>query len=394
MSVMQTRLSARAGSEQPRAVPPNGYRRRVRATPAGTWSRESVLVALQDWTRARGSAPRAEDWSPAALAESCEARASTDLVQLPCLTTVRRYFGSWSAALEAAGLRNARLAPWELSLAERVETARRLSARGVKTSEVAREIGVSAGTVQIYLRASVCPGCGGPLVTASARRCRGCDARTRTVRWAESEVRAARRAWAADRAAVVAALRELAVVTGRRPVWSDLHPRRQGRPSYAKVVALFGSFSAALAAADFRPRGRKWTRDEVVSALRAWAGLHGRVPVCTDWLHTTQEHPGSRAVAALFGSWSAALYAAGLRTAWSRDQILAAFRAWTEEHGCLPTSREWQSADARGRRPTTERVRREFGTWSAALAAASRATRRGRRNLGTRARGRPRGLAA
>lgn len=369
-SAIETRF---VGVERSDKGPPAGYRREVRAVPAGTWSPEAVLRALHDWARENGRAPRAEDWSASLRVSSRSAtsnRRVTAVRRSPSPATVRRYFGSWSAALEEAGLRTERLAPWELSLRERVATALQLSARGLTATEIAQSLEVSAATVRKYLQAGVCPDCRGPRVSPTAARCHDCDARSRQFIWTAEQVLHAGRQASEDRAAIVAALRTLALAHNRRPRWSDLHARRHGLPSYGKTVSLFGSFSAALEAAGFQPRGYIWTRSEVISALQHWTQLHGRPPTCTDWRCTIDNHPGSRAVGELFGSWSAALTAAQLQRNWTRGQMTTALRTWAAEHGRPPTSRDWQSPDRSGSRPTTERIRREFGTWSAALAAA------------------------
>jgi len=380
LSSAAVRLSARDDRLESQAADlPAGYRRVVRNVPAGTWSRKAVLQAFRLWYRAHGRAPRATDWSPPSppgTRRRTERAQRADGSSYPSPTTVRRYFGSWSAALEAAGLRAERLAPWELSLADRVAVARRLSASGLRAKEISRQLGVATATVHKYLRAGTCPGCRGPLVTSTATRCHDCDARSRSASTQEAEV--ALRAWSADRAAVIAALRELGATQGRRPRWSDLHPKRDGFPSYGKTVRLFGSFGAALEATGFRSRGRRWTRTEVVSALRDWNQLHGRTPVYMDWNLATNEHPGSRAVAELFGSWSAALVAARLRTNWDRERIAEALLTWTAEHGGAPIAGDWQGPDSSGRRPTTHRVRTAFGAWSAAIAAAGLAGDSGR----------------
>lgn len=340
--------------------------------PAGTWSRKTVLQAFRLWYRKHGRAPRTTDWSPPASGTHRRTQHAQELdgSSYPSPTTVRRYFGSWSAALEEAGLRAERLAPWELSLVDRVAVACRLSASGLRAKEISRQLGVATATVHTYLRAGTCPGCHGPLVTSTATRCHDCDASSRSASWSRQEAEAALRDWSADRAAVIAALRELGSVQGRRPSWSDLHPKRDGLPSYGEIVRLFGSLGAALEAAGFRSRGRRWRRAEVVFALRSWSQLHGRPPVYVDWSLATNEHPGSRAVAELFGSWSAALVAARLRTNWDRERIVAALLTWTAEHDHAPTGRDWQSPDSSGRRPTTQSVRTVFGAWSVALAAA------------------------
>lgn len=381
MNTAAVRLGARESLlESEVGPPPAGYRRVVRNMPAGTWSRTAVLRAFRLWYREHGRPPTAYAWSP----PSNGIRGRTEHAQTllgssyPSPTTVRRYFGSWSAALQESGLRTERFAPWDLSLADRVAVARRLSAGGLRPKEIARELGVTATTVRKYLHAGTCPVCGGPLVTSTASRCHDCDARARGASWSVAEAEAAVRAWTADRAAVIAALRELGATQGRRPRWSDLHPKRDGFPSYGKTVRLFGSFGAALESAGFRSRGRRWTRAEVVFALRSWSQLHGRPPVYVDWNLATNEHPGSRAVTELFGGWSAALVAARLRTNWDRERIVESLLTWTAEHGHAPTVRDWQSPDSSGRRPTTQRVRTTFGAWSLAIAAAGLAGDSGR----------------
>jgi hypothetical protein len=371
---------------QPRTISvtndhPRGYRRRARRVPPGTWTRERVLAALQEWTAANGRPPRAEDWST--LAETKQraepaCRWLPESPSWPCPTTVRRYFGSWSAALEAAGLRSHRLAPWELNLAERVESARRLASAGRATSEIARQLDISASTVRKYLQARSCPGCSGPLVTPNARLCHPCATRSRPPDATLERAVAARRAWSDDRAAIVAALKTLAAENGRRPTISDLQPKRPNLPSYSKTVAVFGSFSAAVEAAGFQPRGRDWSSEQVIDALKHWSREHGRPPTCSDWRHTSHDHPGSRAVADLFGSWQTALIAAGLRRPWEPAAIQKALRRWAKEHGRPPTSRDWQSPDTTDRRPTTEHVRHACGSWAAALSSAGLAPARRR----------------
>lgn len=58
----------------------------------------------------------------------------------------------------------------------------------------------------------------------------------------------------------------------------------------------------------------EWTRDAIVEALQRWAEEHGRPPTQTDWNIAGAYYPRARLVARRFGTWSAALSAAGLRT--------------------------------------------------------------------------------
>lgn len=58
----------------------------------------------------------------------------------------------------------------------------------------------------------------------------------------------------------------------------------------------------------------KWTRERIVSALQAWALEHGRPPSGTDWRVTgLWEHPSTGTVLLKFGTWNAAMVAAGFQ---------------------------------------------------------------------------------
>lgn len=65
--------------------------------------------------------------------------------------------------------------------------------------------------------------------------------------------------------------------------------------------------------ARIRAAGR-WTNDEIVAAINAWAFMKGAPPTYQDWTSPDPqfgEHPSSRQVEGIFGSWSTAIEAAG-----------------------------------------------------------------------------------
>lgn len=65
---------------------------------------------------------------------------------------------------------------------------------------------------------------------------------------------------------------------------------------------------------------------------------------------------------------------AGVPTTWPPDEILVAFRAWTEKHGRSPASAEWDSA---GRdHPCNKTVKNAFGSFAAGREAAGLTFRR------------------
>lgn len=57
------------------------------------WTRDAIILALQEWAAEHGEAPRARVW----LTTPCNATR-------PPVTAIQREFGSWNAGLEAAGL--------------------------------------------------------------------------------------------------------------------------------------------------------------------------------------------------------------------------------------------------------------------------------------------------
>lgn len=65
-------------------------------------------------------------------------------------------------------------------------------------------------------------------------------------------------------------------------------------------------------------RHTKWTRDTILAALRAWADQHeGESPSADDWRTNgdgREPHPPTATVQALFVTWNAAIAAAGLST--------------------------------------------------------------------------------
>lgn len=90
--------------------------------------------------------------------------------------------------------------------------------------------------------------------------------------------------------------------------------------------------------------------------------------------------PPESAIRKLFGTWRAALEAADLvpqpdgpKKKWTREAMLSEIRDWHAKYGRLPTVKDWKSADPDGVRPTAETVRQEFlseGGWAAAIEAA------------------------
>jgi hypothetical protein len=58
------------------------------------WSEESIKAAIRDWTKLYGDPPISNDWQG-------PYRPSW----VPTTHTVRHYFGTWNAAIQAAGFK-------------------------------------------------------------------------------------------------------------------------------------------------------------------------------------------------------------------------------------------------------------------------------------------------
>src|SRR3954471_9065518 len=146
-----------------REVPRPPRPRRLRRSGGGEWTRERIVAAVVAWADELGRAPRSYDLSPVtaraggfpiAGAEKWE----REHPRWPHHALVRGRFGSWRAALSAAGLPGP--APLGVPRRERVETARRLRGHWTQ-AEIAELIGVHPRTVRDYWNAGTCARCGG-----------------------------------------------------------------------------------------------------------------------------------------------------------------------------------------------------------------------------------------
>lgn len=412
-----------------------GYNPSPYWAPRGTWSKERVIDALRDWARTFGEPPRRDeltssgaDWLPEPYAGRSRAW-MREYPRWPGVGTVVDYFGAWSDALRAAGLSPRNDLAFDLPLVERVEAARRMSAAGHSAPAIAGHLGVSPSTVRSYLRAGVCPDCGGPVITSYSERCVTCAHRLahppgatreelierirdwtretgdppriadweptpdRSRKWgheypkwpsqqtvlkvfggswnaalAAAGCSLANRRW--DRPTIVAALRSFAREHGRSPTTEELKGDPGLWPHPGVVRRHFGSFRETLEAAGLEVR-EPWSPDKVTHALRDFAYSHGRPPHSTDLGSGSDPPlPSNATIRRWFDSLGAALEAAGIRPSrkrWTRGEILAAIRRYRDEHGRFPNSTEF---DAVPGGPSHGVVHARFGSWRGALEAA------------------------
>jgi hypothetical protein len=284
------------------------------------WSAERVLDALRDWANLVGEAPRIHEWCAAsATALGVESRRSRLWEQQhprwPSATTVVGYHGSWRGALIAAGLPADR-PPLELSVNERVDTARRLHAAGISQAAIAAELALHPRTIRRYLRATSC-GCGQGWVVKGTV-CQACAQRraVHRVSWTADEVTRAITDWAQLEAAPPS-MADWKQGRNARGRWKSEYPRW---PSAHAAARLFGSWNAALEAAGFTAKPAAFTSNDVIAALITDAQRLGRPPYVREWRHRPNHLPGAGAVIGHFGSWTEGLRAAGLRSPQEKDR--------------------------------------------------------------------------
>jgi hypothetical protein len=261
------------------APPPAGYAPMRHPGRPHRWDRDSILSALRGWVAETGSPPRRQDWSGERADEAPPAQRKWmgEHPRWPSSSCVAAHFGSWSKALQAAGL-SARCLTFEDSVADRVEETWRLATAGHTIREIANLLGVSVSSVHNYLRARTCPECGGPVPSPLAARCIACTAHVPTVQspWTREAVRDAICAWTDE--------------NGRPPRYHEWTPSRAqpGRweaesprwPSAAVVCDVYRNhpdpWNAALADAGASIRFRRWSDDAIRSALAAYWTRTGR----------------------------------------------------------------------------------------------------------------------
>jgi hypothetical protein len=231
---------------------------------------------------------------------------------------VVHHFGSWSAGLQAAGLPTL-VVEHQLPRRERVASAVALRAAGESVRSIAEQLGVHVRTVQRYLAAGTCSGCGGPAV--HGRYCRECAPRSAPAATRE-EIVAALRAWSAEYDG-----------PPREPDWTNASARWRDAwprwPGTTTALRVFGPWNAALEAAGLPTRRYAWAPGEARERLTAWGRAHGRPPTSAD-AQADPDLPALKTCQQLFGSWNAALRAAGLtpgREAHWSDEYLRAVLA-------------------------------------------------------------------
>ena len=112
---------------------------------------------------------------------------------------------------------------------------------------------------------------------------------------------------------------------------------------------------------------RRYSRDQILSELRACAARLGRSPTIREFAADPETRVHPQTVIEHFGSWNAAKREAGLvpRRFATRDELLQVLRELGEELGRPPTAKDIEAR--RGRMPSKSLLWHTFGSLSAAL---------------------------
>lgn len=280
------------------------------------------------------------------------------------LTRARKVFGSWSAALAAAGLDpfGGAKAPWS----------------EVNKADILAEIDRRKGAGDSVRFTEVAAGkWGQPLVKRAADLFGSWNAALLT---AGIEPEAGYSHWPmADRTAIRSELRRRKRV-GDSLRSSKVAKEKWGRALRNRAEKLFGSWNAALRSAGIEPARETspWPKADKAALVaeirrRKWAG---------ETLHTakieSEKWGGPLLVRCkvLFGSWSAALLTAGIdlppgiMTPWARADKTAVLSEIQRRKGAPESLRYGKVAREQWGSPLLKRAVRLFGSWSAALLAA------------------------
>lgn len=359
-------MSEREHRKKRRYTPANCY------APQNTWNKERVIAALKDWTAVHGRPPAVSEWTAKNTNGRLTVRSSNQVwaweyPRWPSYGTVIRLFARWNTALETAGLPVHVRHP-DTPLLERVQDTERLSRQGKPIKEIAEIIGVSTTTVRLYLNAKPCPSCGGPVISPHSFRCRECAiANLPTTSWTKEEI--------------LTRIHEWNIQHGQPPAadeWGG-NPSKMGEsqwiresphwPPTSAVQIVFGSWTAALVAAGLARQTRTWNPAAIIEAFQHHTTQHGKAPTVALSLGNTAL-PSQATVEKHFGRWNIALVKAGCKPAkrarWTEADALNALCDWKSQHGRYPSSTELETTGG-WETPNRATLRRLFGSYCEAI---------------------------
>ena len=282
-------------------------------------------------------------------------------LDVPGLGAVQDHFGSWNAALRAAGLEvNREHGKWTRDLviaALRRDAKRRGRSPTRGDWGTARRTRPQSGTVEALFGS-----------WNAGLRAAGLGLNHERDKW--------------SRGTVLAALVKFERELGRQPTSDDLRRAPDGYPNTAIVKRKRGSWGAACRELGWNCEPRVIATDEeMIEALQAAGRELG-----ADFTHDeykaisrTRGWPSANAITARFGSWNEPRERAGLpvsrwlETGWEPEQLARALRAAARRIGRTPLARDWDQLACENGWPSSATVMRRLGggSWVAVIEAAS-----------------------
>lgn len=163
---------------------------------------------------------------------------------------------------------------------------------------------------------------------------------------------------------IVAAIRTWVKEYGELPRANDWRQATAGYPCLTSVVDRFRSWNEAILAAGFTPR-RSRSRVSRVERERVGPPLAG--PPADSETEAVLRLSRQRR---LRGTRPDSPARRLPRRRWSRDEMVEAIQRFAVEHGRVPTANAWHGQRRHPDYPSESAVERGFGSWNAAIEAA------------------------
>jgi hypothetical protein len=261
-----------------------------------------VAAALRVWQEKYGRQPTVMDFSPA-LALDAARRVKKDRraryleaaeryradACWPSATTILSVFGTFGAALDAAGMRpNPKSPRWS-----RERILERIGAWSTEHGQPPMQKDWLGGSGSDWPSASTVIYYFGSF--AAGLQAAGCDV----------EGPRERRAWSDEQ--IVDLIRAYVDEHAHLPKAMEWARASEGRPSAETIIRRFGSWRAAVETAGFVYSRSRYTRDSIADSFRRWRDEHGQWPLNKDWFHVGPYWPSQATVYGFFKTWADAI---------------------------------------------------------------------------------------
>lgn len=158
----------------------------------------------------------------------------------------------------------------------------------------------------------------------------------------------------------------------RIPQANDFRSNSDKRfPSCATIQKKFGSWSKGIAAAGLIPFNRNiWSKEIIINKIQEFYRINNRLPKQSEFQQNI-DYPNFSTVQNYFGTWNKAIEASGFNLntycIWNIKTIIECIRKFQNENQRIPNARDFKNNP---NYPGKTTVASYFGTWNAAIEAA------------------------